>query len=95
MSNKKHTEGTIILVKVIPNASKNEIVGWESGELKVRITAVPDKGKANDMLISFLAKCWGIKRSQITILQGQTSRHKKLLIEAAKGSSFPQTIEAP
>ncbi len=45
-----------ISVKVIPKASKNEIVGWEEDILKVRLTVVPEKGKANEALIALLSK---------------------------------------
>lgn len=77
---KKASEGIVISVKVTPNASCNEILGWESGELKVRITAVADRGKANEMLIRFLAETWGIRRSQIILTHGHASRHKKICV---------------
>lgn len=78
----------IILIKVIPNASRNEVVGWEGEELKVRIAAVADKGKANDMLIRFLAETWGLRRDQITLIHGHTSRHKRISIADFELSQF-------
>jgi uncharacterized protein len=73
-------EGSIIPVKVIPRAAKNAIVGWENEELKVRINAVPEKGEANEVLIDFLAKTWKLPKSTFSIISGETSRHKKILI---------------
>ncbi len=68
------------LSKSFPGASFNTVVGWENEELKVRLTAVPEKGKANDALIAFLAKLWKLPKSAFSIESGKTSRHKKLLI---------------
>lgn len=76
---KETTKGIEIAVKVTPKAHRNEILGWENSELKVRIAAVPEKGDANKELIRFLAKELGIGKSQIIILSGETSRHKRLL----------------
>jgi uncharacterized protein (TIGR00251 family) len=77
---KDSKEGTILAVKIVPNASNNAIARWENGELKVRLNAVPEKGKANEELISFLAKSWKLPKNSLSILSGESSRHKKLLI---------------
>ena len=71
----------ILNIKVLPNASKNSIEGWENERLRIRIRGVPEKGKANENLIAFLAKEFGISKSQIKILSGHTSRLKRLEIE--------------
>lgn len=73
-------EGIIFKVKVIPKASRSEIVGWENDELKVRLAAIPDKGKANEELIRLLASVLDIGKSHVRIVQGQTSRHKRVCI---------------
>ena len=72
---------TVLSVKVIPKASKSEIVGWENENLKIRLKAVPEKGAANKELISFLAKFLHIAKSNISIKRGSQSRHKHLLIK--------------
>jgi uncharacterized protein (TIGR00251 family) len=72
---------TIIQVKVTPNASRNQILGWEGEVLKVRIKGVPEKGRVNEELIEFLADEWDIPKSRIAILSGHTSRLKRLKIE--------------
>lgn len=73
-------ESKILIIKVIPNSSKNSIEGFQGEVLKVKIQAPPDKGKANDALIAFLAKSWHLSKSQIRIISGQTSRLKKIEI---------------
>lgn len=71
---------TILQVKVIPNASKNSIEGFHGDALKIKITAPPDKGKANQALIEYLSEQLDIPKSQIEILSGETSRMKKIKI---------------
>lgn len=82
-----------ISVKVTPKSSKNEIVGWENDELKIRLRAVPEKGKANELLIEFLAKTLHIAKSQITLVSGATSRHKRLKIDNMEKERFLDLIE--
>jgi uncharacterized protein (TIGR00251 family) len=68
-------------IKVTPNAKKNSIEGFQDGLLKVKIKAVPDKGKANEALIAFLAESFHLAKSQIRIISGHTSRLKRLEID--------------
>ena len=63
-------------VKVVPRASKNQIAGVEGDAIKVRLNALPVEGKANDTLIAFLADALGVRRAQIEIVMGHTSRRK-------------------
>lgn len=72
----------IIFVKVIPNAPKNLWVGKEGDVLKIKIKAQPQEGKANEMLIEFLAETFKIPKKKIRILSGETSRLKKVEIDA-------------
>ncbi len=78
---------TVLTVKLTPNAAKNEIQGWADGPdgkplLKVRVTAVEEKGKANESLIALLSKSWRIPASSIIIVKGATDRTKMLRIGA-------------
>lgn len=76
----KKEKEIFMAVKVIPNARRSEIAGWENGVLKVRLAAVPEKGEANEELIRFLAKELKVRRSQIELIHGRTSRTKRLKI---------------
>ena len=68
-----------IRVRLIPRASRTEVVGWlESGELKIRVTSAPVEEAANLELIRFLAKTLGIKKADIIITGGAHSRVKHL-----------------
>ena len=67
---------TKITIKVTPNAKKNQIVGFEDDLLKIKIAAVPDKGRANLELIKYLAKELAIPQRDIVIVKGELSRNK-------------------
>ncbi len=71
---------TIVKIYLQPKSSKNEIVGPYRDGIKVKVTAPPMEGKANEALIRFLAKALGIPQSQIEILKGHHSREKTLRI---------------
>jgi len=70
----------ILKVYLQPKASKNEIVGSYRDGIKVKITAPPVEGKANEALIRFLAKELGVSPSCIEITRGHHSREKTLKI---------------
>lgn len=71
-----------VLVKVIPGAKKNEISAlMPDGRLKVRLTAPPVDGKANQALIKLFSQVLDVPKSRIHILSGELSRNKKLVIE--------------
>ena len=78
----------LLHIKVIPKSSKNSIDGWENGRLRVRIRGVPEKGKANEALIEFLAEELKIAKSRITIVSGQTSRLKRIQIDGVDEKNF-------
>lgn len=59
-----------------PKSSKNEVVGSHNGLLKIKITAPPVDGKANECLIEFLSDVFDIPKRDITIIRGETGRNK-------------------
>ncbi|MCL4361511.1 DUF167 domain-containing protein [Candidatus Dependentiae bacterium] len=72
---------TIILdIKVMPNASKQDVILDKSGKIKCYVRSKPEKGKANEELIKYLSKTLGIKQSDITIVSGHTNPLKKIKI---------------
>lgn len=70
-----------ITVRVYPNATKNEVVGFSDGVWQVRVAAPPIKGKANKELISFLSKVLGVGRSSLSITKGHTTRSKLIAVD--------------
>ncbi len=73
-------EAAFIAVRIQPRASKNEIVYREGGSLKVRLTAPPVDGAANEALVDFLSDKLSVSKSQVEIVSGQTSREKRIRI---------------
>ncbi|OGP95819.1 MAG: YggU family protein [Deltaproteobacteria bacterium RBG_16_47_11] len=76
-------ESILLEVYLQPKSSKNEVVGPYRDGIKVKVTASPVEGKANEALIRFLAKGLGISPSCIEIIKGLHSREKTLRISGA------------
>lgn len=75
-----HQAGVVLPVRALPGAKKNEIRGEQDGALKVSVTAAPEDGKANKAILDLLAKRLKLRKSQLELLSGQTSRQKRVLI---------------
>ena len=83
----------IFFVKVVPRASKGEIVGELDGALKVRIASPPIDGAANAELLKTLAKFFGVPKSAVEIVKGETSKTKQIKITGVNKSDFNRLIE--
>ena len=73
-------DGLILAVQGQPGSRKNGINGVHNGRLKVAVTQVAEKGKANQQILKLLAKHLGISKSQLTLITGETSSQKSILI---------------
>lgn len=71
-------------LRIQPRAARDEIVGPLGDRLKVRITAPPVEGRANAHLIKFLAKAFGVPRSEVQLVSGDTGRDKSIAIRQPK-----------
>lgn len=74
-------KGVVIKVKLLPRSSRNHIAGKEEDRYKIKVTAPPVDGKANEALIKLLAKKLGIPGRDVEILSGHTSRLKTIRIQ--------------
>ncbi|WIY52779.1 DUF167 family protein [Devosia sp. YIM 151766] len=77
--------GLLLYLRVTPNAGRDAIMGAERRDdgnwvLRVRVSAVPDKGKANAAVIALLAKALDVPRSTISLVSGETGRMKVLAV---------------
>ncbi|MGB7293816.1 MAG: DUF167 domain-containing protein [Thermodesulfobacteriota bacterium] len=77
-----------IEVKVLPKSGRDEIGRFVNGTLKVRVSAPPIEGKANERLIELISRAIGMPRSDITIIKGRTSRIKTISIQGVSKSKF-------
>ncbi len=81
-------KGIILPVRAKPNSRKNQIRGTIDGELSVAVSTVAEKGKANQSLISLLAKTLKVSKSQIQLIGGPTNTRKKFLITGVELESL-------
>lgn len=75
-----------LVVHLTPKSSHNKIEGWAEDangqkNLRIKVTAVPEDGKANEALIKLLSKTLRIPQSRISLVRGDTSRIKQLEIQ--------------
>lgn len=81
----------VITVKIVPGSSRTEYAGLHGDMYKIKIAAPPEKGKANKMLINFLAGQFNIGKNDVQIQSGQTNRIKQVLLEGVSSQDV-QTL---
>lgn len=77
-----------------PGASRSAVVGLAGEAVKVSIAAPPEKGKANDELVRFLAKALGLRRPQVALAKGEASRDKVVRVEGLGLDELARRLEA-
>jgi uncharacterized protein (TIGR00251 family) len=78
---KASASATTLSVKVVPRASRDEVVGWAGGVLRLRVSAPPQDGRANAAVIALLAAALGVRKSAVAISTGLASSLKRVAIE--------------
>ena len=84
--------GIIFKTKIVPASSKNAVMGTLGGMLKIKISAAPEKGKANQCLIEFLSDFLDVKKKDIQIISGQTSPTKEIKITNLNKITFCEKL---
>ncbi len=85
-------EGVVLPVRAQPGARANAVRGVQDGALKVAVTQIAEKGKANKALLQLLCKTLALRRSQVTLLAGETSAQKQFLIRDISADALRQRI---
>jgi len=67
-------------VRVVPCASRSEIVGEYAGALRVRVAARPVDGAANEELVKILARTFKVSRSEVVVITGHSSKLKRVSV---------------
>ena len=70
-------------IRVVPKSKRNSIEVGSDGQIKVRVTAAPERGRANDAVIALLSERIGVPKRDIEIVRGQTARNKTVRVEGA------------
>jgi uncharacterized protein len=77
----KEERGVLLRLHVQPGASRSEFAGLHGDALKLRIAARPEEGAANRAVCAFLAESFALPKTSVSILHGQSSRKKIVLIQ--------------
>ena len=92
----KEANGEILLnLKVIPNASKDEVVGLLNYEyLKIKVTKAPEAGKANKAIEVLLARFFDLKKKSVSIVSGHTSSLKVVKLSGLSKDALQNKIDS-
>jgi len=74
---RRHAEGVVVEVQVVPNASQDEVVGRHGARLRVRVSAPAERGKANRAVVRLLASTFGVRAD---LMSGARSKIKRFLL---------------
>jgi uncharacterized protein (TIGR00251 family) len=89
-----HPEGCVLPVRAQPGARRAGVQGEQAGALKVAVTAPPEEGRANRALVEALRQALKVKRSQVELIGGQTSRDKRFLIRGLARTELETRLAA-
>ncbi|MCW8962278.1 MAG: DUF167 domain-containing protein [Gammaproteobacteria bacterium] len=84
-----------LLVKVVPGASRDAIAGWLGEALKVRVSAPPEKGKANKAVQQVIARALGLPSRDISVVAGQTNPRKTVEISGMDEAEVFKQLDRP
>ncbi|NLX04303.1 MAG: YggU family protein [Phycisphaerae bacterium] len=91
---KEVPDGVEVRVKVVPGSTRTKIVGRLGDDLKVAVSAPPEKGKANQALTRFLADRLGLGKNEVQVISGQNNPRKTLLIRGVSMEYCKQKLLA-
>jgi uncharacterized protein (TIGR00251 family) len=83
----------LLKVKITPRSRRNALLGWLGDELKIAITTVPEKGKANLAVEAFLADKLNLARRQVQVITGHTNPRKTLLVQGLSEAELNTQLE--
>jgi len=89
-----HAEGCLLPVRAQPGARRAGVQGEQAGALKLAVTAPPEDGRANQALVEMLRELLEIKRSQVELISGSTSRAKRFLIRGLTRTELESRLAA-
>jgi uncharacterized protein (TIGR00251 family) len=85
-------QGTVLLVRVVPNASRSEVAQVDPEVIRIRLHAPAVEGKANKALVEFLADTLGIRVRQVTIVGGEHARQKRVLVTGLPAAGISRRL---
>lgn len=89
------TSGDLLLpVRAQPGAKREGLVGIQNGQLKFAVRVPPEDGKANAALVEVIASTFSLRRSDVTLVRGATSRQKVFRLQNANEAAIRQRASA-
>ncbi len=73
-------DGWLLSIRVQPNASVSEVAGEYGDQLRVRLAAPPVDGRANEALVTFLARALDVPKASVSVVRGQSGRSKAVKV---------------
>jgi uncharacterized protein (TIGR00251 family) len=88
-------QGSALAIRVLPRAGRNEIAGvMADGTVRIRLTAAPVDGEANEQLLRFLAQKLKVPKSRIEIVAGLSGRNKLVAVRGLDAAGLHRRIAA-
>jgi uncharacterized protein (TIGR00251 family) len=84
--------GVIFTAKIVPGSSRTTVAGVLDDMVKIRVAAPPEKGKANQCLVAYLAGELGVKKNQIEIIAGQTNPVKQVRVTGISAATLREKL---
>ena len=81
-------------VRVSPGASRTRVLGEYAGALKIAVSAPPEKGKANDAVLDLLSAALNVRKSDLSVVAGQTSRDKRIAVTGLAPAALSAKLSA-
>jgi uncharacterized protein (TIGR00251 family) len=88
-----HSDGVLLPVRAQPGSRQSGIRGEQAGALKVCVTQVAEKGKANKALVKVLCDALELRNSQVELIAGETAAQKRFLIREITLEELARRIE--
>lgn len=95
LSIQEHSAGISFKVRVQPRSSRDQIIGLHGDALKLKLTAAPVEGAANEACVALLSKALEVPRSRLKITSGQSNRSKTIFVrcDPAAASRIRQRLQ--
>ena len=85
---------TYFSLRVSPGAARTRVLGEHAGALKLAVAAAPEKGKANKAVIECIADILGVRKADVTVVSGETSRDKRIAVAGLDAKAVSDKLSA-
>jgi hypothetical protein len=86
--------GASFSLRVSPGAARTRVLGEHAGALKLAVAAAPEKGKANKAVVEFLADALGVRKADVAVVSGETSRDKRIAVTGLDAKAVSDKLSA-